>query len=187
MTQVELVDETGTTIGVAEKLAAHQAPGHLHRAFSVFLLDSDGRLVLQRRAAAKYHSGGLWSNTCCGHPGPGEAPAAAARRRVTEELGVDPGQLRPAGTVLYRVVDSVSGLREHEWNHLFVGMCPARLDPDPDEVSATRSVELSDVDDGAGGDLPRAVAAGFTAWFPSVYQAARPALISLRDGIRTAS
>ncbi|MET9933122.1 NUDIX domain-containing protein, partial [Streptomyces sp. NPDC006324] len=75
---LELVDEDGRTIGTAEKLTAHQAPGQLHRAFSVFLFDETGRLLLQRRALGKYHSPGVWSNTCCGHPYPGEAPFAAA-------------------------------------------------------------------------------------------------------------
>jgi isopentenyl-diphosphate delta-isomerase len=68
---LELVDEDGTTIGTAEKLSAHVAPGRLHRAFSVFLFDEKGRLLLQRRALGKYHSPGVWSNTCCGHPYPG--------------------------------------------------------------------------------------------------------------------
>ena len=75
---LELVDENGVTIGTAEKLAAHQPPGQLHRAFSVFLFDERGRLLLQQRALGKYHSPGVWSNTCCGHPYPGEAPFAAA-------------------------------------------------------------------------------------------------------------
>lgn len=93
---LELVDEEGNTIGTAEKLAAHQAPGQLHRAFSVFLFDEQGRLLLQRRALGKYHSPGVWSNTCCGHPYPGEAPFAAAARRTYEELGVSPSLLAEA-------------------------------------------------------------------------------------------
>ena len=91
---LELVDEAGVTIGTAEKLAAHQAPGLLHRAFSVFLFDPRGRLLMQRRALGKYHSPGVWSNTCCGHPYPGESPFAAAARRTHEELGVSPALLR---------------------------------------------------------------------------------------------
>ena len=89
---LELVDEAGNTIGTAEKLSAHQAPGQLHRAFSVFLFDETGRLLLQQRALGKYHSPGVWSNTCCGHPYPGESPFAAAARRTYEELGLcEPG------------------------------------------------------------------------------------------------
>ncbi|MEV8154881.1 isopentenyl-diphosphate Delta-isomerase, partial [Streptomyces fradiae] len=107
---LELVDEDGTTIGTAEKLSAHRAPGRLHRAFSVFLFDEEGRLLLQRRALGKYHSPGVWSNTCCGHPYPGEAPFTAAARRVSEELGVSPSLMAEAGTVRYNHPDPVSGL-----------------------------------------------------------------------------
>ena len=74
---LELVDESGVTIGTAEKLSAHLPPGRLHRAFSVFLFDEDGRMLLQRRAMAKYHSPGVWSNTCCGQIG-----RASCRERV---------------------------------------------------------------------------------------------------------
>src|SRR5258708_16941923 len=87
---LELVDENGVTTGTAEKLSAHLAPGRLHRAFSVFLFDEDGRLLLQRRALGKYHSPGVWSNTCCGHPYPGEQPFVAAARRTAEQLGGAP-------------------------------------------------------------------------------------------------
>ena len=76
---LELVDEHGNTIGTAEKLSAHQAPGQLHRAFSVFLFDEQGRLLLQRRALGKYHSPGVWSNTCCGHPYPGRGAVRGRR------------------------------------------------------------------------------------------------------------
>ena len=68
---VELVDLAGNTVGRSGKAAAHKAPGQLHRAFSVFLLDGSGRVLIQRRSVTKYHSGWLWSNTCCGHPQPG--------------------------------------------------------------------------------------------------------------------
>src|SRR5690242_12083018 len=107
---LELVDDDGFTIGTAEKLSAHQQPGRLHRAFSVFLFDQQGRLLLQRRALGKYHSPGVWSNTCCGHPYPGEAPFAAAARRTYEELGVSPSLLAEAGTVRYNHPDPDSGL-----------------------------------------------------------------------------
>src|SRR5262245_48862013 len=106
---VELVDERGRTTGVTRKLAAHRPPGQLHRAISIFLLDASGRLLIQRRARAKYHSGGLWSNTCCSHPAPGEAPADAAVRRLREELGVEPTDLTEAGSTVYDVTDPVSG------------------------------------------------------------------------------
>jgi isopentenyl-diphosphate delta-isomerase len=106
---LELVDEAGRTIGTAEKLSAHQAPGQLHRAFSVFLFDDEGRLLLQRRALGKYHSPGVWSNTCCGHPYPGEPPFVAAARRTAEELGAPPALLREGGTVRYNHRGSGAG------------------------------------------------------------------------------
>ena len=88
--QVILVDESDRQIGVAEKLAAHQS-GQLHRAFSIFILNSHGQLLLQKRAKHKYHSGGLWTNTCCSHPRPGESAIAAGRRKLIQEMGFDCG------------------------------------------------------------------------------------------------
>src|ERR1700754_2604379 len=134
---LELVDENGVTIGTAEKLAAHQPPGQLHRAFSVFLFDEQGRLLLQQRALGKYHSPGVWSNTCCGHPYPGEQPFVAAARRTAEELGVAPVLMREAGTVRYNHPDPASGLVEQEYNHLFVGLVRGPLRPDPEEIGET--------------------------------------------------
>jgi len=137
---LELVDEQGHTIGTAEKLSAHQAPGHLHRAFSVFLFDEQGRMLLQQRALGKYHSPGVWSNTCCGHPYPDEPPFVAAARRTAEELGVAPSLLTTAGTVTYDLPDAASGLVEKEYNHLFAGVVAAAPQPDPAEVAATAFV-----------------------------------------------
>jgi isopentenyl-diphosphate Delta-isomerase len=169
---LELVDEHGNTIGTAEKLSAHQAPGQLHRAFSVFLFDEHGRLLLQRRALGKYHSPGVWSNTCCGHPFPGEAPFAAAARRTHEELGVSPSLLAEAGTVRYNHPDPDSGLVEQEYNHLFVGLVQAPLRSDPDEVGETAFVTPKELTD-------RHAEAPFSAWFMTVLDAARPAIKEL--------
>jgi len=169
---LELVDEAGTTIGTAEKLSAHLAPGRLHRAFSVFLLDGRGRLLLQRRALGKYHSPGVWSNTCCGHPYPGEPPFAAAARRVGEELGVAPALMREAGTVRYHHPDPDSGLVEQEYNHLFVGLVDDGLSPDPDEIAETAFVEPE--------ELARLLEdKTFSVWFETVLDAARPGLREL--------
>ena len=166
---LELVDEDGTTIGTAEKLSAHVAPGRLHRAFSVFLFDDAGRLLLQRRALGKYHSPGVWSNTCCGHPFPGESPFAAAARRVSEELGVAPFLLREAGTVRYNHPDPDSGLVEQEYNHLFAGLVRDELRPDPEEIAETAFV--------SSGELARRQAEGaFSTCFMTVLDAARPAI-----------
>ncbi|MEU0404728.1 isopentenyl-diphosphate Delta-isomerase [Streptomyces sp. NPDC006197] len=169
---LELVDEEGRTIGTAEKLAAHQAPGQLHRAFSVFLFDESGRLLLQRRALGKYHSPGVWSNTCCGHPYPGEAPFAAAARRTFEELGVSPTLLAEAGTVRYNHPDPASGLVEQEFNHLFVGLVQAAPRPDPEEIESTDFVTADEL-------AERHAAAPFSAWFMTVLDAARPAIREL--------
>ncbi|WP_394428924.1 isopentenyl-diphosphate Delta-isomerase [Streptomyces sp. SGAir0957] len=169
---LELVDEDGRTIGTAEKLAAHQPPGRLHRAFSVFLFDEQGRLLLQQRALGKYHSPGVWSNTCCGHPYPGEAPFAAAARRTFEELGVSPSLMAEAGTVRYNHPDPESGLVEQEFNHLFVGMVQAPLAPDAEEVGATAFVTAEEL-------AARHAADPFSSWFMTVLDAARPAVREL--------
>jgi isopentenyl-diphosphate delta-isomerase len=169
---LELVDEDGVTTGTAEKLAAHQPPGRLHRAFSVFLFDERGRLLLQQRALGKYHSPGVWSNTCCGHPYPGEAPFAAAARRTFEELGVSPSLLAEAGTVRYNHPDPASGLVEQEYNHLFVGMVQSPPRPDPQEVASTAFVTPAELAERHAKDT-------FSAWFPTVLDAARPAVREL--------
>ncbi|MDN0198658.1 isopentenyl-diphosphate Delta-isomerase [Streptomyces sp. S.PNR 29] len=169
---LELVDENGVTIGTAEKLAAHQPPGQLHRAFSVFLFDERGRLLLQQRALGKYHSPGVWSNTCCGHPYPGEAPFAAAARRTHEELGVSPSLLAEAGTVRYNHPDPDSGLVEQEYNHLFVGMVQSPLRPNPEEVAATAFVTPAELAERHANDI-------FSSWFMTVLDAARPAIREL--------
>ncbi|WP_351230863.1 isopentenyl-diphosphate Delta-isomerase [Streptomyces sp. NPDC002133] len=169
---LELVDENGHTIGTAEKLSAHRAPGQLHRAFSVFLFDEQGRLLIQRRALGKYHSPGVWSNTCCGHPYPGEAPFAAAARRTYEELGVSPSLMAEAGTVRYNHPDPASGLVEQEFNHLFVGLVQAPLRPDAEEIGETAFVT-------AGELAERHARDPFSAWFMTVLDAARPSIKEL--------
>jgi isopentenyl-diphosphate delta-isomerase len=169
---LELVDESGSTIGTAEKLSAHQPPGQLHRAFSVFLFDERGRLLLQQRAPGKYHSPGVWSNTCCGHPYPNEGPFAAAARRTHEELGVSPTLLAEAGTVRYNHPDPASGLVEQEFNHLFVGLVQSSPQPDPEEVGDTRFVTPQELAEQHAKDP-------FSAWFMTVLDAARPAIREL--------
>ncbi|MFI8100450.1 isopentenyl-diphosphate Delta-isomerase [Streptomyces sp. NPDC086023] len=169
---LELVDESGNTIGTAEKLSAHQAPGRLHRAFSVFLFDEKGRLLLQQRALGKYHSPGVWSNTCCGHPYPGESPFAAAARRTYEELGLSPSLLAQAGTVRYNHPDPASGLVEQEYNHLFVGLAQEPVRPDPEEIADTAFVTADEL-------AKRHAEDPFSAWFMTVLDAARPAIREL--------
>ncbi len=167
---LELVDAAGATVGHAEKLAAHEPPGQLHRAFSVFLFDDANHLLLQQRSAHKYHSPLVWSNTCCGHPLPDEPPFLAAARRVYEELGAAPAALTTAGTVTYRHLDTHSGLIEHEFNHLFVGRISRELDPDAAEVAEVAFVDSATL---ATHDGP------FSAWFDTVLDAARPTIAAV--------
>lgn len=169
---VELVDDQGASIGALEKVAAHQDPGHLHRAFSVFLFDPYDRMLLQRRALSKYHSPGVWSNSCCGHPYPDEPPFVAAAGRTVTELGVPPTELREAGTVQYSHLDAITGLVEREYNHLFVGLVRQPLRPHPREVSDTAFVTP---------DKLRTLRSShpFSSWFDTVLEAARPAIRTL--------
>jgi len=131
--EVILVDACDRPIGVAEKRVAHQS-GLLHRAFSVIVYDRVGRMLLQQRARSKYHSGGLWSNTCCSHPRPGEETEQAAHRRLLEEMGFD-CQLERVHEFVYQV-EFDNGLIEHEYDHVFIGSYDASPRHHPDEVEA---------------------------------------------------
>jgi isopentenyl-diphosphate delta-isomerase len=142
MERVVLVDEQDRETGAAEKLAAHAA-GRLHRAFSIFVFNAGRQLLLQRRAQAKYHSGGLWSNTCCGHPRPGEATIAAARRRLREELNFD-CELRPAFEFIYRA-QLTNELIEHEYDHVFVGEFEGVVVPNDAEVEDWKWTTLDEL------------------------------------------
>src|SRR5690606_36456296 len=114
---VMLVDEQDHVVGTMEKIEAHRL-GRLHRAISVFVFDGEQRLLLQQRALHKYHSPGLWTNTCCTHPRPGETALAAANRRLGEEMGLK-GDLAFAFTFRYREPFD-NGLIEHELDHVFI-------------------------------------------------------------------
>jgi isopentenyl-diphosphate delta-isomerase len=162
--RVILVDPHDVPVGTQEKQRAHQE-GALHRAFSVFVFDAAGRMLLQRRAAGKYHSGGLWSNACCGHPRPGEETAAAARRRLREEMGVDCA-LEPAFTFLYRA-EVGGGLTEHEFDHVFTALCNQQPHPDPEEVDEWRWVAPRELSAEVEAQPER-----FTFWFREVFHQA---------------
>jgi isopentenyl-diphosphate Delta-isomerase len=140
---VVLVDAQDRELGTMEKLAAHRA-GAMHRAFSVFVFDRSGRLLLQRRAMHKYHSGGIWSNTCCSHPRPGEPLLMAAQRRLSEEMGFV-CDLRPQFSFTYRV-QLAQGLWEHELDHVFFGECSSDPRPDLSEVLEWRYIHLNDLE-----------------------------------------
>ncbi len=138
---VVLVDDNDTAMGTADKMHVHRT-GQLHRAVSVFLFDARGRMWLQRRALHKYHSPGLWSNACCTHPRPGERVAAAARRRVREELGSECSRLRFLFSFVY-YAPLEDGLIEHEYDHVFAGQLDLQPTPNPQEVDAVRSMSLA--------------------------------------------
>lgn len=134
----------GEVLTPVEKLAVHRK-GLKHKAVSVFAIDG-GRVLIQRRAAGKYHTPGLWANTCCTHPMWGETDAACARRRLDEELGLRGLAMRHRGTVEYRA-EVGRGMVEHEVVEVFVAEADAEmpLAPDPDEVMATRWIGLGDL------------------------------------------
>ena len=158
-----LVDEHDRPLGTCGKLAAHES-GQLHRALSVFVLDRDDNLLLQRRAASKYHSAGLWSNSCCSHPRPGEDPEPAAHRRLREEMGFD-CPLEPVSSFIYRNAVE-NGLIEHEFDHVFVGRFDGTPRPDPQEVADWRWLSITDAmaDNVANPDL-------YSVWFGQALEA----------------
>lgn len=154
-----LVDPSDRQVGTAEKLRTHQE-GLLHRAFSVFLFNSEGKLLLQRRALEKYHSGGLWTNTCCSHPRDGETLAEAVPRRLEDELGITGARCHEVGCFTYRATFD-NGLIEHEVDHVFVGEWSGQADPNPREVMDVKWM--------APAELERCLANdgdAFTVWLP---------------------
>jgi len=130
--EVILVNELDEPLGVMEKMEAHRK-ALLHRAFSVFIFNSKGEMLLQRRSLRKYHSAGLWTNACCSHPRPGEDTCQAARRRLFEELGFTT-DLEEVFDFTYKTVFD-NGLTEFEFDHVFAGYYEEAPTPNPDEVS----------------------------------------------------
>lgn len=129
---VILVDEQDNPVGTMGKMEVHEK-ALLHRAFSVFIFNSKGEMLLQKRAATKYHSGGLWTNACCSHPKPGESTRAAAKKRLEEEMGFST-DLQEAFSFIYKAPFQ-NGLTEYEFDHVFVGTYEGAINPNPEEVS----------------------------------------------------
>jgi isopentenyl-diphosphate Delta-isomerase len=163
MTQefVILVDENDNETGVMEKMEAHEK-AVLHRAVSVFIFNSKGEWLLQQRAFEKYHSGGLWTNTCCSHPFPGEKTIEAATRRLTEEMGLT-SSLKEIFSFKY-FAHLENGLSEHELDHVFVGFTDS--EPLVNDVEAedwrylsTEKLELE----------MKAFPQNFTVWFKLIF------------------
>ncbi len=129
---VILVDEQDMPVGVMEKMEVHQK-ALLHRAFSIFIFNERGEMLLHKRADKKYHSGGLWTNACCSHPRPGEDTLAAAGKRLQEEMGIVT-DIKKAFDFVYRA-ELDNGLTEHEFDHVFTGIYSGEIVPDKEEVS----------------------------------------------------
>ena len=157
MEEIILVDEQDNVIGTMEKMEAHQK-GVLHRAFSVVLFNSNGELLLQKRSKDKYHSGGLWTNTCCSHPLPDEAIRDAAQRRLQYEMGIN-FQPEFAFKFIYKT-PLENSLVEHELDHVFTGIFDGRPVINTDEVSEWKFMSLSELKN----DMERSPEI-YTAWF----------------------
>ena len=136
---VILVNENDQPLGGMEKMEAHEK-AVLHRAFSVFIFNSEGKMLLQKRAEEKYHSPGLWTNTVCSHPRASEKTDDAAHRRIVEEMGFD-CDFEEAFSFVYKA-DVGQGLTEHEFDHVFIGESDTLPVPNPEEVSDFKYVKL---------------------------------------------
>ena len=141
--EVILVNGKDEAIGTMGKMEAHRK-GELHRAFSIFLFDKDDRLLLQQRAVGKYHSPGLWTNTCCSHPRPNEYVITAATRRLKEEMGME-AELEHRFSFIYKA-DVGNDLIEHELDHVFFGHVSGSIRPHPQEVQHHRYITLPELE-----------------------------------------
>lgn len=142
MEQVILVDENDRQVGLMEKQAAHVNP-HLHRAFSIFIFNSKGELLMQQRALSKYHSPGLWTNTCCSHPRDGETLTEATSRRLMEEMGMT-CEMHEVYTFIYKAPVG-HGLTEHEFDHVWIGRSDETPQINREEVESWKYMSLSDL------------------------------------------
>jgi isopentenyl-diphosphate delta-isomerase len=162
MEHVILVDEQDRAIGTMEKMEAHKK-GVLHRAFSVLLFNAKGELLIQKRSAGKYHSAGLWTNTCCSHPRPDETLTEAATRRLQEEMGIQV-DVEPLYSFIYRV-NLDGGLIEHELDHVLIGHFDGEPELNHDEASAWRYASMAQLKQEALENPSE-----FTHWFKLILQ-----------------
>ena len=142
MEEVILVDENDNQVGTGEKIETHKK-GILHRAFSIYIFNEKNQLLLQRRADGKYHSPGLLSNTCCGHPRPGEKTDEAAHRRLREEMGFD-CPFSEKTSFIYKVKFD-NDLTEHEYLHVFTGTCDPEIKLNSEEASEHKWIPLEEL------------------------------------------
>ncbi|MBT0724462.1 isopentenyl-diphosphate Delta-isomerase [Rosenbergiella sp. S61] len=158
---VILVDEHDNPLGQMEKLEAHRQ-GRLHRAITVYVFNTQQQLMLQQRAFSKYHCGGLWSNTCCGHPFPHEGTQQAAERRLDEEMGLKMPLKEITQT--YYNLPVTDGLIEHEYGHIFTGYTDQLPVLNPDEAENYRFASLSEIEKELVSFPER-----FTPWFKTTF------------------
>ena len=159
---VVLVDENDTQIGLMPKMEAHEK-AVLHRAFSVFIFNKKGELMLQQRAAHKYHSPLLWTNTCCSHQRDGESNIEAGKRRLQEEMGFST-ELKEVFSFTYKAPFD-NGLTEHEFDHVLIGFYNDQPKINPDEVEAYKWMMLEDVKNDIK-EHPE----NYTAWFKIIFK-----------------
>ncbi len=160
--KVVLVDRDDNVLGTMKKMEAHET-GILHRAFSIFVFNSKGELLLHQRALSKYHSPGLWTNTCCSHPRLDEDVKENAHQRLVEEMGFD-CELVEAFSFLYRA-DVGQGLTEHEYDHVFIGKYDGEPEINPDEVEDYKYMSMEDLRD----DIENHPA-NYTEWFKIAFE-----------------
>jgi isopentenyl-diphosphate delta-isomerase len=142
MAQVILVDENDSVVGTMDKIEAHRL-GKLHRAFSILVFNSQGKMILQKRAKAKYHSGGLWTNTCCSHPNPGEEISSAVKRQLLHEMGIDTD---PRFLFKFTYNESLNNdMVENEVDYVFIGVSDTVPSLNPDEAEEWRAISLADL------------------------------------------
>lgn len=167
MDDINIVNTAGERIGTIDKLEAHKT-GTLHEAFSIFVVNKKGETLLQRRALHKYHSGGLWTNTCCSHPRVGEKIEEAVHRRLQEEMGFD-CELTELYAFEYRAEGLANGLIEHEYDHVFLGRSEAEdLKINPEEVHEYKWISFAELKKDA-----RAYPEKYTAWLNIILEEGR--------------
>jgi len=162
MEEVILVSPQDEEIGYMEKMEAHQL-GLLHRAFSVFLFNSKGEMLLQKRAISKYHSGGLWTNACCSHPRKGETIEQAASRRTREELGCEP-ELQKIHSFIYKAALD-NNLTEYEFDHVLFGNYEGEMNLNVDEVSEIVYLPIQQIRQEINEQPEK-----FTVWFKIIFE-----------------
>ena len=160
--KVILVNERDEPLGTMEKMEAHEK-ALLHRAFSVFVFNDKGETMIQQRALHKYHSPGLWTNTCCSHQREGESNLEAGKRRLREEMGFST-DLKEVFSFIYKAPFD-NGLTEHEFDHVMVGKFNGTPDINPDEVASWKWMSLEDIKEDMQNDPEK-----YTAWFRIIFE-----------------